>query len=55
MKNTSLNYRIIAGLVIWTIVAIVIGSVLGGCNTMSGLGQDISAAAIGIQKEMANE
>ncbi len=55
MKNNSLNYRIITGLIIWTILALIIGSTLAGCNTMSGLGQDITAAATGIQKEMANE
>ena len=55
MNKTTINYRIIAGLIIWTILAFIIGSTLAGCNMMSGLGQDITAAANGIQTEMANE
>jgi predicted small secreted protein len=55
MKNTTINYRIITGLIVWTVLAFIIGSTLAGCNMMSGLGQDITAAANGIQKEMANE
>lgn len=55
MRNFKINYRVLAGLVLWTAVAFVIGSTLAGCNMMAGLGQDITTAANGIRKEMSDE
>jgi predicted small secreted protein len=45
--------RKILGFGLWFLIAIVIGFVLAGCNTVAGLGQDLSAAAKGIQEKMA--
>ena len=41
--------------VYFTIAALALAciSLLGGCNTMAGLGRDISSAAKGIQDRMA--
>ena len=36
-----------------TIVALIFAFALTGCNTMAGLGKDISAAAKGIQDRMS--
>lgn len=55
MDENNSTYRFWAGFGIWLIITIVIAFTLGGCNTMAGLGQDISTAAEGIRKEMSSE
>ena len=45
--------RKILGFCLWMLIALIIGFVLAGCNTVAGLGQDLSAAAKGIQEKMA--
>lgn len=55
MEKDNSTYRFWAGLTIWLIITIVFAFTLGGCNTMAGLGHDISNAAEGIRKEMISE
>tara|TARA_B100001093_G_scaffold152768_1_gene145496 strand:- start:37904 stop:38071 length:168 start_codon:yes stop_codon:yes gene_type:complete len=45
--------RVFVGFILWFIIALTVAFALTGCNTMVGLGQDISSAAQGIQKEMS--
>ncbi len=55
MENDNSTYLFWTGVTLWLLVTIVFAFTLGGCNTMAGLGQDISTAAEGIRKEMASE
>ena len=46
------NNRILLSVIACVMIVCCI-SLLGGCNTMAGLGKDISSAAKGIQDRMA--
>lgn len=56
MKNkTTVNMDIVVNWILYITAFLAIACLLGGCNTMAGIGKDIQAAAKGVQNEMAPE